>query len=61
MDNERYQIVRVEGYGLGVIREQHAHYAVVEFKQAGHVWTVVVDNDDYEVAEEITLGYEEIT
>lgn len=60
MNSERYQIVWVENHGFGVIREQHTHYAVVEFSHDGHSWRIVVDNEDYEPATSINFGHEEI-
>jgi len=60
MNPERYKVVRVEGYGLGVLRKQHAHYAEVEVRDGGHLWNIIVDNEDFEVAHEITIGYEEV-
>lgn len=47
---QRIPIVKVEGYaGLGALVQQNAHFAVVEFRMAGHRWEVVVENEDCEL------------
>lgn len=46
--------------GLGIIREQHTHFAVIEFSVSGHRWRLVVDNDDYDIVDEVHLGYQEL-
>lgn len=60
MDSERYEVVWVDDHGFGIVREKHTHYVVVEFVHEGHSWRLIVDNEDYEPAHEITLGHEEI-
>lgn len=60
MVNERFQVARVDDVGLGIIREQHTHFAVIEFNTSGHRWRLVVDNDDYDIVDEVHLGYQEL-
>jgi hypothetical protein len=60
MDVERYQVVRVDGHGLGVIISQSAYYATVQFNHDGHLWRLAVAHDDYDLADEVNIGYEEI-
>lgn len=58
--NEAYRIAEVEEYGLGIIKEEHVHYAVIEFAADGHLWQMIVENGDYRVVDEITIAHEEI-
>jgi len=55
-----YQIAHVAGMGLGLVLEQHAHYAVIQLHDRGIRWEIVVDDDDYEIYDEISIGHEEI-
>lgn len=58
--SDRVQIARVDEYGLGVVMQQHAHYAEIQFNTAGHLWRIIVDNDDYEIVDEFGIGHEEL-
>lgn len=55
-----YQIAAVEGMGLGLILEEHAHYAIIEFRKGGVRWQLVFDSDEYEIYDQIRIGSEEI-
>lgn len=57
----RFQVVHVEGIGRGILRQEHAHYSIVEFGVAGHLWTLAVEKEDYEIVDEINISHEEIT
>lgn len=57
----RHTIVQMPGYGLGILLEESAHYAVLEFHSAGHSWRVIAEPGDYEIVEEINIGFEELT
>lgn len=56
----RYQIAHVEGMGLGLVLEEHAHYAIIEFRKHGIRWQLVVDSDDYDIYDQIQIGHEEL-
>ncbi len=56
-----YQIAHVEGMGLGLVLEEHAHYAIIQFHENGVRWQLVIDSDDYEIHDQIQIGNEEIT
>jgi hypothetical protein len=49
----------VAGIGLGVVKEQHLHHAVVEFNDGKHKWTIVVSDNEYDIVDDISLGHEE--
>jgi hypothetical protein len=55
---EAYTVVNVDGYGLGVILEEHTHYSLIQFNHGGHRWQVAIDKDDYRIIG--TIGHEEI-
>lgn len=57
---EKYPIVLVAGIGLGVLKEEHANHAVVEFNDGKHKWKIVVTENEYDVVDDINIGYEEI-
>jgi hypothetical protein len=57
---ETYPVVLVSGIGLGVIKEQHTHHAVVEFNDGKHKWSIVVDENEYDLVSDINIGMEEI-
>jgi hypothetical protein len=59
MRSEKFPIVLVSGIGLGVLKEQHTHHAVVEFNDGKHKWKIVVSEDEYDVVDDITIGLEE--
>lgn len=61
MSPERYQIVLVEGHGYGIVRKQYAHFAEVELHDGYNAWNIIVQNDEFEVVEQINLGHEEVT
>lgn len=58
--SEKYPVVLVAGIGLGVMKEKHAHHAVVEFNDGKHKWSIVVDENEYDFVSDITIGMEEI-
>lgn len=57
---EKYPIVLVAGIGLGILKQKHTHHAVVEFNDGKHKWTIVVTENEYDIVDDINIGYEEI-
>jgi hypothetical protein len=60
MKSEKYPVVLVAGIGLGILKEQHSHHAVVEFNDGKHKWSIVVYENEYDIVNDITIGMEEI-
>lgn len=60
MKSKKHPIALVAGIGLGVIKEQHAHHAVVEFNDGKHKWTIVVSENEYDIVDDIAIGEMEI-
>jgi hypothetical protein len=59
LKSEKHPIALVAGIGLGVVKEQHLHHAVVEFNDGKHKWTIVVSDNEYDIVDDISLGHEE--
>lgn len=57
---EKYPIVLVAGIGLGILKQKNTHHAVVEFNDGKHKWTIIVTENEYDVVDDINIGYEEI-
>lgn len=56
---ERIPLAVVDGYpGVGTVKQQNAHFAVIEFRLAGHHWEVVADNDEYDIIGYVHIAYE---
>lgn len=60
MKSSKHTIALVAGIGLGIVKEQRAHHAVIEFNDGKHKWTIVVSENEYDVVDDITLGELEI-
>lgn len=59
--NERYPIAKLlDGRGLGIIRSLGTHFSTIEFNEAGHKWTIIVENDEFEIVDYINIGRETI-
>lgn len=53
-DSERYPIAKlIDGRGLGVVVSLGVHFSTIEFDEAGHRWTIVVENDEFEIVDYI--------
>jgi hypothetical protein len=57
---EKYPVVLVAGIGLGILKKKHETHAVVEFNDGKHKWTIVVTENEYDIVDDINIGYEEI-
>jgi hypothetical protein len=57
---EKYPIVLVAGIGMGILKEQRSGHSVVEFSDGRHKWSIVVTDNEYDVVDDINIGYEEI-
>lgn len=57
----RHTVIEMPGYGIGLLVEESAHYAVLEFHTPGHRWSVIAEPGEYKVIEEINIGFEELT
>lgn len=56
---ERVALAVVEGYpGVGTVKQENTHFAVIEFRLAGHRWEVVADSEEYTVIGFIHTPYE---
>jgi hypothetical protein len=50
----------VSGIGLGILKQKHLHHALVEFNDGKHKWTIMVTENEYDIVDDINIGYEEI-
>lgn len=59
-DKEKFPVVLIAGIGMGILKENHGHHAVVEFNDGKHKWTMVVTESEYDIVNEPSIGYEEL-
>jgi len=60
MKSKKHSVVLVSGMGLGILKKQYAHHAIVELNDGKHKWEIVLNNDEYDIVDDINIGYEEI-
>jgi len=60
MISERYPVALISGVGLGIVKEEHLHYAIIEFNDGKNKWSIVAYDGEYQIIDDISIGYEEI-
>ena len=59
--SERYPIAQMlDNDAIGIVKQLGAHVSIVEFEDGYTRWSIVVENDDYEIIDYITIGLEEL-
>ena len=50
IERRRLPVVRVEDHpGIGILIEENAHFGMVQFNEMGHIWSIAVPNDEYDI------------